>query len=80
MENIYTCIKGLCQPSVVLTVGSRRVGIVGYLTQETLEVSNPGKLVISDELEAVAKEAERLHNKALLYVFPENPYFRTRGY
>ena len=53
---------------------------MGYLTQETLEVSNPGKLVISDELEAEAKEAERLHNKALLYVFPENPYFRTRGY
>lgn len=58
-------MEGLCQPSVVLTVGSRRVGIVGYLTQETLEVSNPGKLVISDELEAVTKEAERLYNNGV---------------
>lgn len=58
-------MEGLCQPSVVISVGSRRIGIVGYLTQETLEVSNPGKLVISDELEAVTKEAERLHNNGV---------------
>jgi 5'-nucleotidase len=43
-------------------VGDRKVGIVGYLTPETLEVSNPGKLIIKDELEPVRAEVERLHN------------------
>ena len=58
-------IAGLCQPSVVVSVGDKKVGVIGYLTQETLEVSNPGKLVISDEIEAVSKEAERLHSEGV---------------
>ena len=37
LEKLYT-------PSTVVTVGGRRVGIVGYLTPETMEVSNPGNL------------------------------------
>ena len=53
-------MKGLTQPSVVLQVGKRRVGIVGYLTQETREVSNPGNLTITEEISAVAREAEKL--------------------
>ena len=51
------------------------MGVVGYLTPETLEVtfliiipiviipikvSNPGALIIKDELEPVAKEVARL--------------------
>ena len=51
------------------------MGVVGYLTPETLEVtslliipimiipikvSNPGALIINDELEPVAKEVARL--------------------
>ena len=58
-------MAGLCQPSVVVRVGDKKVGVIGYLTQETLEVSNPGKLVISDEIEAVSKEAERLHSEGV---------------
>ena len=53
-------MEGLTLPSVVLQVGNRRVGIVGYLTQETREVSNPGNLTITEEIAAVAREAERL--------------------
>ena len=49
------------RPLSLFQVGNRKVGIIGYLTPETLEVSNPGKLIIKDELEAVAAEAERLH-------------------
>lgn len=64
-------LAGLYTPSVVLEVrvggqprgqvGGRRVGVVGYLTPETQEVSNPGKLVIKDELAPVTAEVERLH-------------------
>ena len=58
-------MEGLCHPSVVVRVGDVKIGVIGYLTQETLEVSNPGKLVISDEIEAVSKEAERLHSEGV---------------
>ena len=58
-------MRGLCQPSVVVTVGNRRIGIIGYLTRETLEVSNPGKLIITDEIEAVTKEAQKLHSQGV---------------
>jgi len=54
-------LNGLYQPSIVLRVGDKKIGLIGYLTPETLEVSNPGKLIINDELEAVAKEADKLH-------------------
>ena len=58
-------LAGLTRPSVVLTVGERKVGIVGYLTQETTEVSNPGKLVITEEISAVRSEAERLEREGV---------------
>lgn len=58
-------LSGLYRPSVVLTVGDKKVGLIGYLTPETLEVSNPGKLIINDEVEAVAKEAEKLHQEGV---------------
>ena len=38
---------------------------MGYLTPETLEVSNPGKLIIKDELECVSKEVDRLHEEGV---------------
>ena len=56
-------LGGLFRPSVVLEVGSRRVGIVGYLTPSTMWTSHPPVgLVIDDEIEAIAKEVEKLHN------------------
>ena len=58
-------MRDLCQASVVVTIGDNQVGVVGYLTQETLEVSNPGKLKITDEIEAVSREAARLHNQGV---------------
>ena len=69
VSNINTSLtpdmEGLTQPSVVLQVGGRRVGIVGYLTQETTEVSNPGKLIITDEISAVRREAEKLEREGV---------------
>lgn len=58
-------LRGLYSPSVVLRVGDKRIGLIGYLTPETLEVSNPGKLIINDEIEAVTKEAEKLHKEGV---------------
>jgi len=55
-------LEGLYRSSVVLEVGSKRVGIVGYLTPDTMfTASPPAELVIRDEIEAVTKEVEKLH-------------------
>ena len=56
-------LAGLTAPSVTLRVGGRRVGVVGYLTPDTKHISNPEQLIITDEVEAVTREAARLHQQ-----------------
>ena len=56
-------IAGLTAPSVTLRVGGRRVGVVGYLTPDTSAISNPEQLIITDEVEAVTREAASLHQQ-----------------
>jgi len=53
-------LSGLFQPSIIVAVGGRKVGIVGYTTPETLEVSNPGRVGILDEVETVRAEVTKL--------------------
>ncbi|XP_071552970.1 snake venom 5'-nucleotidase-like [Panulirus ornatus] len=52
--------QGKYNKSIVLTRGGRKIAIIGYVTTETLEISNPGMLGITDEAEAVRLEARRL--------------------
>lgn len=52
--------QGKYNKSIVLTRGGRKIAIIGYVTTETLEIANPGKLGITDEAEAVRMEARRL--------------------
>ena len=53
-------LTGLYRSSVVLEVGARRVGLVGYLTPDTIYTSNtPAGLVITDEVEALTEEVEK---------------------
>ena len=56
-------LTGLTAPSVTLRVGGRRVGVVGYLTPDTSAISNPEQLIITDEVEAVTREAASLHQQ-----------------
>ena len=37
--------------------------MVGYLTPDTKHISNPEQLIITDEVEAVTREAARLHQQ-----------------
>ena len=56
-------LTGLYRSSVVLEVGARRVGLVGYLTPDTIYTSNtPAGLVITDEVEALTEEVKKLHS------------------
>ena len=37
-----TNMQGLCNSSIILNKGGKRIGIIGYLTEETAFISNPG--------------------------------------
>eukprot|EP00092_Neocalanus_flemingeri_P075469 GFUD01093483.1.p1 GENE.GFUD01093483.1~~GFUD01093483.1.p1 ORF type:complete len:581 (+),score=153.54 GFUD01093483.1:319-2061(+) len=60
--SLVPSMQGLYAPSTVLSVGGRAVGIVGYLTPETKHISNPEQLIITDEIEALKVEVEKLQN------------------
>lgn len=62
-DTLEPSIQGLYQRSTVITVGGRKVGIVGYLTTETMVIANPGLIDIGDEVVAVRKEARRLRRE-----------------
>ena len=56
-------LEGLYTTSEVVRVGTRRVGLVGYLTPTTIFSSHPPPgLIIRDEVEALTEEVEKLHN------------------
>ena len=54
-------LDGLTEKSLIIMRGGRKIGFVGYLTLETIWTSNvPPGLVLEDEVEAVAREVEKL--------------------
>lgn len=53
-------IAGMFSKSVVLTVGGEQIGIVGYTTKETVNISSPGRLIFDDEIDAVRAEVNKL--------------------
>ena len=40
-----------------------KVGIIGYTTEETPDISDTGSLIFNDVVETVRAESERLRNK-----------------
>ncbi|XP_042861628.1 LOW QUALITY PROTEIN: 5'-nucleotidase-like [Penaeus japonicus] len=58
-------VQGKYQKSAVFVRGSRRIGVVGYVTVETMMIANPGKIRVTDEVQAVRKEAQRLKNEGV---------------
>ena len=57
-------LRGKIKKSVVIEIESRKVGLIGYVTQKTPKNSHPGKdLIFLDELETVGAEAERLRKE-----------------
>lgn len=56
-------LEGLYKKSKVVVRDGRKIGLVGALVVATLDISEPGKLKILDEIEYVKKEAERLRDE-----------------
>ncbi|KAL3272474.1 hypothetical protein HHI36_013954 [Cryptolaemus montrouzieri] len=63
--NINTAKLESVQKSTVLEVDGRKVGVVGYLTQETAYLSNVRELNIGDEIAAVKAETEKLDQEGV---------------
>ena len=59
---------------MVVTLSGRRVGIIGYVTTDTTEISNPDKVRFMDEVETIDKEATRLKGIELSIDFYEHFY------
>ncbi|CAI6346863.1 unnamed protein product [Macrosiphum euphorbiae] len=49
-------------PSIVFTINSTKVGIVGYLTTDTPTISNTGNVEFFDEVESLKKETKKLRD------------------
>ncbi|KAF7286826.1 protein 5NUC-like [Rhynchophorus ferrugineus] len=53
------------QKSVVLQIQGYQVGVVGYLTPETVKISLVGNVKFQDEVEAIRKEAQKLTDEGV---------------
>ena len=54
-------LNGLYNSSYILHRKGRKIGLVGYLTPETIFTSSvPANLVLEDEVEAITREVEKL--------------------
>lgn len=58
-------IDGKLPKSTVVTVGGRRIGIIGYVTEETSFISSPEGVKIFDEVKGVRDEAQRLKQQGV---------------
>lgn len=58
-ENIY-------KPSIILDKGGKKIGIVGYLTPDTIfTASPPPELELDDEVDAVRREVEKMQKQGV---------------
>ncbi|CAG9568171.1 unnamed protein product [Danaus chrysippus] len=58
-------IQGLYKPSIVVEKGGRKIGIIGVIISSTDELASTGNLKFTDEIEAVRREAEKLHEQGI---------------
>lgn len=53
-------LKGKVNSSIVLEKAGRKIGIIGYLTPETIVTSSVGKVTFENEVTAIRRESEAL--------------------
>ena len=53
------------KPSIVVNVSGTKVGIIGYITPHTLNISHTGNLVFKSEITSVKLESQRLKNQGI---------------
>ncbi|KAL8585350.1 hypothetical protein ACOMHN_055045 [Nucella lapillus] len=58
-------LHSLVNRSTVVMVGSHRVGIVGYTTEETPQISRSGNMTFKDVVTSVEQEVQRLRSQGV---------------
>ncbi|XP_066153262.1 protein 5NUC-like isoform X3 [Euwallacea fornicatus] len=58
-------LEGKIQPSVILDVDGRKVGIIGYLTPNTAVISSTGKVTFEGEVASLRRESEALASQGV---------------
>lgn len=48
------------QKSVILERSGRKIGVIGYLTPDTMKISSPRRTIFYDEVQSVMEESEKL--------------------
>ena len=54
------------RPSMVQKVGSRKIGIIGYLTPETADLAATGSVKFLDEIEKIQEQVDILKGQVIL--------------
>ncbi|VVC41500.1 Calcineurin-like phosphoesterase domain, ApaH type,5'-Nucleotidase, C-terminal,5'- [Cinara cedri] len=56
------------RPSTVLTVNNRTIGIVGYLTPDVHMLNDPGRVIVSGEVDSVQAEVSKLKKSGVDFI------------
>ena len=56
-------LNGTIQPYILRDIGNRRVAIIGYVTPETKDISDSGKVVFIDEVVSLRKAVKEVQDK-----------------
>ncbi|KAK2577173.1 hypothetical protein KPH14_003330 [Odynerus spinipes] len=51
--------------STILEVNGTKIGVIGYLTPETVVLANTGNVIINDEVPAIREEAKKLKKQGI---------------
>jgi len=66
VPNDQSKLKGKFTPSLVLDVGGQKIGIVGAVTNDVVDISSPGpNLKIEDDAKSIAAEVEKLKGQGV---------------
>lgn len=58
-------MNGLYKPHIIIERNGRKIGIIGVITTDTALSSNPQKVIFTDPLKAVQREAEFLNDQGV---------------
>ncbi len=58
-------LEPLIKPSIVKQVGSRKIGIIGYLTPETADLAQTGAVKFFDEVEKIQEQVDSLKKQGV---------------
>ncbi|KAL1497991.1 hypothetical protein ABEB36_008863 [Hypothenemus hampei] len=63
--SLVPSLQDKVKSSIVLDVSGQKIGIIGYLTPETIQISNTGDVIFEDEITALNREAALLESQGI---------------